>query len=140
MNLNEAFPSAYVREADLKGREVRLTIKSCQMEDIGGDHKPVLYFERTEKGLVLNKTNANTIAGNLGSYDSDHWTGKTITLTGAETEFQGKRVRCIRVKLESSQRPVQVPQRAPVVPQRTPEPAPTPPDEYVPEDSDDMPF
>ena len=51
-------------------------------------------------GLVLNKTNAATIA-DLYSEETTNWAGKPITLFTTQVEFRGKQVRCIRVKMDA---------------------------------------
>ncbi len=99
MNIDTAFPSKYVRADDLNNRDIRLTITSINQEDVenDGSTKPVLYFNGTAKGLVLNKTNAHTIADMLGT-ETDNWLGHSITLFPTKTDFGGKRVDCIRVR------------------------------------------
>jgi hypothetical protein len=72
MRMSSAFPSNYLRAADLQGRNVTVTIDRVAMEDIGGDHKPVLYFRGKEKGMVLNKTNGNNISAAYGD-ETDDW-------------------------------------------------------------------
>ena len=48
-----------------------------------------MYFEGKPKGLVLNKTNANTISDAYGD-ETEHWEGKEIVLYEAEVEqYQG---------------------------------------------------
>jgi hypothetical protein len=98
MKINEAFPSQYLKAADLNGRTPNVTIKEVSLETVGEDSKLVVYFNNSEKGLVLNKTNANTIADILGSEDTDDWPGKRIKLITAKVEYQGKRVPAIRVE------------------------------------------
>ena len=65
MNISEAFPSNYVKAADLNGKPRPLTIRTCVMEELGQGSgkamKPVLYLNGAQKGLVLNKTNGKTI-------------------------------------------------------------------------------
>lgn len=102
MDINAAFPSTYLKAADLQGRNVPVIIEYVEMEDIGGDHKPVIHFKGKERGLVLNKTNASTIAQMHGS-DTDGWAGKSITLFASQTDFQGRSVPCIRVRLHQQQ-------------------------------------
>lgn len=97
MNIDAAFPSSYYKAADLNDKPVKVTMARVVMEDIGGDHKPVLYFEENEKGLVLNKTNANNIKALYGS-NTDAWTGKEIVLFPTVTDFQGRSVDCVRVR------------------------------------------
>jgi len=48
--------------------------------------------------LVLNKTNARTIAKVVGSPRYAEWVGKRITLVRADVEFAGDMVEAIRVK------------------------------------------
>lgn len=97
MKISTAFPSTYLKAADLDGRNIGVTMDYVRMEDIGGDHKPVLYFEGKEKGMVLNKTNANNIMAVYGD-DTDDWHGGELTLFSAIVDFQGRSVEAIRVK------------------------------------------
>ena len=97
MKISTAFPSTYLKAADLDGRNIGVTMDYVRMEDIGGDHKPVLYFEGKEKGMVLNKTNANNIMTVYGD-DTDDWHGGELTLFSAMVDFQGRSVEAIRVK------------------------------------------
>lgn len=110
MDINGAFPSTYLKAADLQKREVTVAIDRVAMEDIGGDHKPVLYFQGKEKGLVLNKTNSMNIAAAYGP-ETDMWTGHKVTLYPAWVDFQGRSVEAIRCRAAfengaASQRPV----------------------------------
>lgn len=97
MDINGAFPSNYLKAADLQGRRIAVTVREVAMEDIGGDHKPVLYFQGKDKGVVLNKTNANMISEIAGTTETDEWAGVKIVLYPDKTDFQGKRVACIRM-------------------------------------------
>ena len=102
MNVNDMFPSRYLKADDLRGQEVAVVIGRCQEEDIGQGaqqgHEHVLYFHGKKKGLVLNQVNGRTIAGQHG-VDSEDWIGKQIVLFPTQTPFQGKQVPCIRVKI-----------------------------------------
>jgi hypothetical protein len=115
MNIDQAFPSTWLKNSDLNGRAVRLTMKEVVLEEVGDDHKPVLYFQGAKKGLVLNKINSASIASAYGQ-ETDGWNGKTIEVYPDMTIFGGKPTPCIRV------RPVAAP--APVPPAA---PAATPP-------------
>ncbi len=97
MNIAGAFPSTYLKAADLQGRRVSVTISSVRVEEVGDGHKPVVFFSGKDKGVVLNKTNATMIAEITGTDETDEWTGKSIVLYPTKTDFQGKRVDCIRV-------------------------------------------
>lgn len=98
MNVNEAFPSKYVKAADLQGNIVKVSINHLTYEKIGNDQKLVMYFRGREKGLVLNKTNAMVIAQQFGD-DTDNWTGADIELFSAMTTFNGQPVEAIRVRV-----------------------------------------
>lgn len=108
MNINDAFPSKYLKAGDLpeEGSQ-RFTIEKIEIEEIGKDKdkKPVIFFDEIHKGLVCNKTNARTIAKVLGSEDFEDWTGKQISLYRAEVEFQGEMVEAIRVKMKTEKTP-----------------------------------
>lgn len=101
MNINNLFPSKYLKAADLPEDEaVSFKIAKIKLEEIGKDKdtKPVIYFEGEEKGLVANKTNCRIIASIIGSDEIDDWIGQTIRLYRTEVEFQGDSVEAIRVK------------------------------------------
>jgi hypothetical protein len=97
MKIDDAFPSKYLKPADLQGRQVKLTICEVGMRQIGNDNKPVVYFEGKDKGLVLNKTNAVMISEIASSDDTDSWPGVAIMIYPTKTDYQGKRVDTIRV-------------------------------------------
>ena len=124
MNIGNAFPSAYIKAADLQGRSAIVTMDRVVMEDIGGDQKPILYFLGKDRGLPLNKTNANIVAEMYG-WETDNWQGNPITLYPARVEFQGKIVDAVRVKLMDVAAKTQPPQQ-PRPAQNGASPAPTP--------------
>lgn len=98
VSINSMFPSKYVSATDLRGQAIDVLMGHVTMEDVDGrgEMKPLLQFQGKEKGLVLNKTNANRIVDLYGD-DTAAWFGKTICLYPSETEFQGKTVPCVRV-------------------------------------------
>ena len=96
------FNSKYVGAWDFEGGPVTLTIKDVRHEEVpdqqGNKEKhPIVYFEKAKKGLVLNRTNAKTIA-KLHGKDTDQWPGKQVTLFGTQCEAFGETVDCVRVK------------------------------------------
>ncbi len=100
MNISDAFPSKYIKSTDLKGRDVTVTIEGYEMVAIQNEQgrKLALRFEGKDKGWIVNKTNANTIAKLLNSGRVEDWVGKQITLYPTETAYQGEMVDCIRVR------------------------------------------
>jgi hypothetical protein len=97
MNINDAFPSNYLKSSDLKGTTPTVTMSHVISEQLGDDRKLVLYFQNKEKGMVLNKTNANNIASIYGP-ETEGWTGKKVMLAVAWVDFQGRSVEAIRVR------------------------------------------
>lgn len=130
MNIDSAFPSAYLKASDLGTSTPVVTIDRVEVEPVGRDRemKPVVYFKGKEKGVVLNKTNSNMIAGLTGSRDTDDWSGCQIRLYATTTEFGGETVECIRIKAAG-------------VAKAKPKPAPQPAEEPVAVlDDSDIPF
>jgi hypothetical protein len=106
MKVSEAFPSKYLKAADLNGHQVEVTIREVRLEEVGTaddtQQRPVLYFKNKDKGLVLNKTNGIAIANELGD-ETDDWPGKTIILTCESVNFKGNFVDAIRVRIPKPQ-------------------------------------
>ncbi len=98
MNIGAAFPGSYLKADELGDARPTVVIDKVQMEDIGDDHKPVLYFQGKEKGLVLNKTNASMVSELAGTPETDEWSGVRIRLYRTKVDFQGKRVAAIRIE------------------------------------------
>jgi hypothetical protein len=103
MNINQAFPSKWLKATDIpEDADLVLTIRTVTIQAVGTgeqeDHKPVVHFDEVEKGLVLNKTNADTIA-KLYTAETENWVGKRIALFATEVDFAGKQTLAIRVRL-----------------------------------------
>ena len=118
MRISAAFPSNYIKAADLGGKPWTMTIGTCVLEDLGQgnekERKPVLYFHGAKKGLVINKTNAYAIADVYGD-DTTNWEGKTVEVFPTKVEYKGKPVDGIRLRVSQTAQP------------EPPPPAPTPP-------------
>lgn len=99
--MNELYPSRFLSADDIDG-EVPVTIASItfeKMKDNEGKEqdKPVMLFLKVDKGLVLNKTNAQRIAEIYGD-ETDNWPGKKITLYTESVTAFGETKWAIRVK------------------------------------------
>ena len=99
--LEEFFPSKHLKAADLQGREVRVTIARVEREKFGDDMKPVVYFNGKEKGVVLNKGNTTTLVEAYGKFSND-WFGQDVILLSVWTDYQGKPVQGIRMRVPSA--------------------------------------
>ena len=97
MKGSDIFPSKYIKADDLQGRDVNVTISNVEMEKLGDDNKPILYFKGKEKGMVCNRTNFDRIAFMYGD-ETDDWGGKQVTLTTEFVQFQGKTMKALRIK------------------------------------------
>lgn len=121
-NIQDAFPSNYLKASDLKGSQPVVTIDRVEFEPVGRtkEMKPVLYLVGKEKGIVLNKTNANNITNLAGTGETEQWTGVRIRLYATHVEFQGESVEAIRIKAA----PPQAAGAARPSPQPPPQPEP----------------
>lgn len=118
MKLSKMFPSKWLSADDLPDEGAVFTIaKDVEEVQIVADEKPkpVLYFRETDKGLVVNVTNGNSIAKVLGSDETSDWVGQQVYLYPTETSFGGKPVACIRVKLRPAKQTASPRTRQPVV-------------------------
>jgi hypothetical protein len=97
MNINDAYPSNYLRASDLKGRNIPVVVDRIEQEKVGNDTKMVLYFQNKQKGMILNKTNANNIAA-LYSPETDAWAGRQLVIFEAMVDFKGQTVPALRVR------------------------------------------
>ena len=145
MLISQLYPSKYIKAADLQGRAVQVTIVRVEVQEIAtGEHKPVVYFQNKDKGLVLNKTNSQNIAVIYGD-DTDQWSGKEVELFTAWVDFQGRSVEAVRVRPPSFNAQYAAPQ-APPPPTSTNDPAlqgppgPNPPPPASPDLNDEIPF
>lgn len=103
MDVRKMYSKEFVYAYDLEGKDVTVTIERVKAGKITGTDgkqtaKPVLFFKGSEKGLALNITNARTIAGLYGGFDSDLWIGKKITLYPTTTTFGRQSMDCIRIR------------------------------------------
>ena len=98
--LNDLFPSPYLTAQDVK-HQPTVTIKSFTkktMKNNKGEEevKPVVFFNEFDKGMVLNKTNANMIAKLYGS-TLEEWVGERVQLRSVAVEAFGETQDAIRV-------------------------------------------
>ena len=99
-DINDFFPSKYIKAADLKGNRVKVTISHVTGETMRGETKPkpILYFIGKDRGLVLNPTNAKKIAELAATDDYSLWGGLEIKLYPSTTEYKGEETACIRIE------------------------------------------
>lgn len=107
------FPNDYLGAHEFMGKDVTKTIKSVALEDLrvqGGkkERRPVLTFSDAKKKLVLNKTNAKSVAKLYGA-DTKDWVGKPIAMYPTKCMLGREQVDCIRIREKAGQSPESVP-------------------------------
>lgn len=86
MDIRQLFPTQWITCDDLGERRFRLTISAVTHETVHDRHthaavnKLVVAFKGRQKRLILNKTQALTLAGVCGSYETEQWIGKEVIL------------------------------------------------------------
>jgi hypothetical protein len=100
MKASDMFPSKYLKASDAD-TDLTLTISRIAPEimksrDGQDEEKYVLYFSDAEKGMVLNKTNKNTLVDLYGE-ETDEWVGKKIILTSVDVDAFGETAAALRV-------------------------------------------
>ena len=98
MRIGEMFPSKFVKAADVEDQPLTLEIAGVEAVELEGQKKYSVAFEESDKQLILNVTNAKTIA-NLYGDDTRDWIGKRIKLFAQQVDFRGEQVMAIRVSL-----------------------------------------
>lgn len=101
-SISAAFPkqantyAPLMKATDIKKSPLVLHIKAVVERSIKGENKLIMQFSDHESELVLNATNARTLAEMYGD-NTDEWTGKEVTLASVPTEYNGQSVKGIRV-------------------------------------------
>ena len=113
------FPSKYLSSADLKEKDVTVLVDRVEKDVLkvaGGKSEPKLVLHmRAPSGkalgkmLVLNKTNATTIAG-LHGPKVELWKGRPVTLYPTTCKFGPATVDCVRVRARAGSAAGEVPE------------------------------
>ena len=111
MKFSKMFTTKYLKASDLDKHPDGLVLhirafnmESVERDDGSTEQRHTVYFEGTQKGLILNRTNASTIRDLYGD-DTDTALRKSIKLVQAMTDFKGKRVPCLRLEAAGQQPP-----------------------------------
>lgn len=96
-SIDDYYASDWMKSDDVKA-DTKLTITEAGPQSVGDDTKIVVKFSEIEKGLVLNRTNANRIAEIAGTKDYSQWGGTVIVLYTVMTTYKNNEVPAIRVK------------------------------------------
>lgn len=92
---------SYIKAEDLKDRAIAVTVENVDLEDVGKDGKKemklVAHFRGKDKTLILNRTNADSMAEIFHTDSYDGWRGQ-IVLYPDTTMYGGKKVACVRLR------------------------------------------
>lgn len=131
MDVTAFLAGNFLTHVDLPAPSQVWTIRDVKQQLVGTDQKICIHFAEHQKPLGLNKTNLRTIADGY-TIRSEGWIGKQLELFKDRTQFQGRVVDCIRVRIPSGpQQPAppaqqQAQQPQPVAPPQQPAAAPAP--------------
>jgi len=103
-NIHQVFPSQFLKGSEMEADEYKILITHVGPETVvntKGESDEVLVITLDKavgsghaRKLILNKTNATSIAAALGSDETDDWIQRKVTLV--RESFQGKPV--VRIK------------------------------------------
>jgi hypothetical protein len=132
-HISQLSSSKYLKQEDCGPKGILVTIKGIHKANVAKDDSPpeekwCLDFREDVKPMILNQTNAEIIAGIIGSEDTDDWVGhKVVLFADASVKFGQKKVGGIRARAPRNPAPQQS-QSPP--PARRPAPPPQPVDEW----------
>ncbi len=114
-NLSELYPSEWLNHSDLNGRSFVLTISGVAIRKFKQSLEPdewraVLSFEKADKKLICNKTQATAVSEIAQSENFTDWPGTRITLSPGTAKNK---------KPTIIVRPAPVPRPEPVAPTAT---------------------
>ena len=105
MSIKEIYPKKsgggdWLKAGDLKGKAHKVTVSGHEIVVLNEENRLVLSFEKAEKKLLLNATNANTIGDRLGDAE-EMWIGESIVMFPTVCMYAGDpNTPCIRVRFD----------------------------------------
>lgn len=103
-DIDGAYGSQYLGVVDVGDKKIRTKISKVRMEDVKDKDtgkikkKPVVFFEKIDKGLTLNATNKETLVAAFGKAPAG-WLGGTVgILVDPNVMFGGKKTGGVRLR------------------------------------------
>ena len=103
-DIDEAYGSQFLGVVDIGDKKIRTKISKVRMEDVKDrdtgktKKKPVVFFEKIDKGLTLNATNKETLVAAFGKAPAG-WLGGTVgILVDPNVMFGGKKTGGVRLR------------------------------------------
>lgn len=118
-DISQMTESKFLKRADV-GAGKLLTIQECQQENVAKEGQPpemkwCVFFQETEKPLVLNRTNGELIAMITGERNSDNWGGhKVVLYDDPSISYGGKLVGGIRIRAPKNRAAAPLTKQVPV--------------------------
>lgn len=101
LDFDQLFPNRFLKAGEFQGRDVTMTIKSIEREELEGQKgkevKAIISFTERPKQWVVNKTNAHCLKAMFGR-DTGAWVGKRVTLYPATITVDDEETLAIRVR------------------------------------------
>lgn len=118
--------SRYLKAADVS-RDVRLKVTKIMRENVDPNNpdtmSSVLYFDKGDKGLVLNVTNLKHMVDAFGD-EMDSWIGRSVEVYVIDTEYKGKATKGLRLRVPEASQLGELDALSNNPPPRQPAPAP----------------
>jgi len=100
-NVNDIYPKKTTEYKTLMNsshikKPTTFTISEARVVEMNGEKKIVIGFKDSEFDMVVNPTNARTLAEKYGE-NTDEWSDEEVTLASVPVTYQGKTVKGIRV-------------------------------------------
>lgn len=112
---------SFLKAEDLQGKAVNIVIEHVSIEKIKGqdggadEQKLVAHFAGKDKGLVLNRTNADALNHIFGTEDYDYWKGVVQLYVDPNIRYGNKTVSGIRIRATGAAAPAPPPPPVAVV-------------------------
>lgn len=95
---------SYLKAEDLQGRVVNIAIERVSLETVKDqesgkeEQKLVAHFSGKDKGLILNRTNADALNAIFGTDDYDYWKGVVQLFVDPNVRFGNRTVQGLRIR------------------------------------------
>ena len=101
MNIDDIFPSKYLKASDLNGQDLNVTITDTTVAQFDDGHKIEATLSGQSKSFICNKTNARAIATAYSS-DTNAWHGREVTLFPMMVDTPNGPKEAIRVRVPAA--------------------------------------
>ena len=101
MKIEKAFPSKYLRAADIEAPFVA-TVEDVAMMQFEDGEKPVLALNNGQQ-IVLNRTRASALASGFGTGETEDWPGLRVAVSVERIPYRGTEVDAIKLAVPAKE-------------------------------------